>query len=125
MSWRDWVAAWHLSRLASGCSWVGDSRSPSDLGDLRRSPFLTQNRQIRIPEPAQADAKRRDMTEVRDREECVRAKSAWFWQDAGLGPDPSPADIKHALTAVKEATGDQRPHGGRQAWWLSVPLKAR
>lgn len=32
-----------------------------------------------------------------DRLECVRAKLAWFLQDAGLGPDASPADIEYAL----------------------------
>ncbi len=32
-----------------------------------------------------------------DRLECVRAKLTWFLQDAGLGPDASPADIEYAL----------------------------
>lgn len=48
-----------------------------------------------------------------DRLECARSKLSWFLQDAGLGPDPSPADIEYALGllpahTVPESSGERK-----------------
>lgn len=95
-----------LLRVAQGAVAVAPSLEPvRDLVRRRGSPPPLTLRQRQVlhararGESWQGLADRLGISAktAYDRLECVRAKLAWFLQDAGLGPDASPADIEYAL----------------------------